>query len=93
VKVVIEDMFGKDQIIKVIRHNFLLQAMDLIHDHEIWGNENNFIGTVDMEDPFNPFKHGQCDSKVDEVVNGTWYKETVCECAKIAMENDSWYLD
>jgi len=85
VKVVIEeDTFGHDQIIKVIRPNFLLQAMDLIHDHEIWGNENNFIGTVDMEESFDPFKHEQCINTVDEVVNGAWYKDTVHECAKIA---------
>jgi len=92
VKVVIEDMFGKDQIIKVIRHNFLSQAMDLIHDHKIWGNKNNFIGTVNMDDPFDPFIHGRCDSSVDEVVDGTWYRETVTEFAKLLMESTSWYL-
>jgi len=32
--------------------------MDLIHDHEIWGNENNFIGAVSMDGPYNSFKHG-----------------------------------
>jgi len=58
--------------------------MDLIYDHEIWGNESNFIVTVGMEEPFNPFKHGHCDGKVDEVVDGVWCKETVHECAKIA---------
>ncbi len=58
--------------------------MDLIHDHKIWGNEKNFIGTICMEEPYNPFKYGQCDNKVDKVVDGFWYKETVQECAKIA---------
>jgi len=58
--------------------------MDLIHDHEIWGNETNFIRTINMGDPFNPFKYGRCDNKVDEVVDGAWYKHTVLECAKIA---------
>jgi len=37
-----------------------------------------------MEEPYNPFKYGQCDNKVDKVVDGFWYKETVQECAKIA---------
>ena len=47
--------------------------MDLIHDQEIWGNKNNFNGTIDMDDPFNPHKYGQCDERVDEVVDGMWY--------------------
>jgi len=84
INVMIEDMGGNEQTVNIIWQNFLLQAMDLIHDHEIWGNEKNFIGTVDMEDPFSPSKHGQCDNKVDEVVNGFWYKKTVEECKKIA---------
>jgi len=58
VKVTIEDPSGNDVVINVIRHNFLLQAMDLIHDHEIWGNESNFIGTVDMANPFDPTTYG-----------------------------------
>jgi len=28
-----------------------------------------FTGTVNMDDPFNLFKHGHCDNKVDEVVD------------------------
>ena len=84
VKVTIEDPSGNDVVIDVICHNFLLQALDLIHDHEIWGNESNFIGTVDMANPFDPMTYGQDDSKVDEVVDGVWYKQTVSECARIA---------
>ena len=84
VKVTIEDPSGNDVVIDVIRHNFLLQALDLIHDHEIWGNENNFIGTIDMANPFDPTTYGRDDGKVDEVVDGVWYKKTVSECAEIA---------
>jgi len=84
VNIAIEDISGNEQIIQVIRQIFLLQAMDLIHDHELWGNENNFIGTVGMDDPFNSFKHGRSDNKVDEIVDGVWYKKTVQECAQIA---------
>jgi len=84
IDVVVEDLSGNDQVISVIRHNFLSQAMDLIYDHEIWGNMSNFVGTVDINDPFNPLKYGRCDNKVDEVVDGSWYKNTVKECVKIA---------
>jgi len=91
VKLAIEDTFGKKQTIKGNGHDFLLQAMDLIYYPEIWGNESKNIGTVGMEEPFNPFKHGHCDGKVDEVVDGVWCKETVHECAKIAKgEIGSW---
>ena len=37
-----------------------------------------------MNNPFDPLKYGQCDNKVDKVLDGLWYKQTVCECAKIA---------
>jgi len=84
VDVKVEDPKGNDQTITVIRQNFLTQAMDLIHDHEIWGDCNNFTGTVSMDDPYNSFKHGRSDKKVDEVVDGIWYRQTVEECAKIA---------
>jgi len=58
--------------------------MDLIYDHEIWGNKDNFTGTVNMEDPFNPDSCGQSNNKVDKVVDGDWYKKTVQECKKLA---------
>jgi len=58
--------------------------MDLIHDHKIWGDEKAFLGTICMEEPCHPLKYGQSDNKVDEVVDGFWYKETVRECASIA---------
>ncbi len=48
------------------------------------GNASNFIGTVDMNDPFNPLKYGHCNNKIDEIVDGSWYKNTVKECEKIA---------
>jgi len=37
-----------------------------------------------MNDPFNPLKYGRCDNKVDEIVDGSWYKNTVKECEKFA---------
>jgi len=86
----IEDQDGNEHVFSMIWHNFLLQAMDLIHDHEIWGNENNFTGTVPMDDPYNCFSHGQKDNKVDEVVDGFWYKQTVQECAQIA--KGEWFV-
>jgi len=91
VNIAIEDISGNEQIIQVIRQIFLLQAMDLIHDHELWGNENNFIGTVGMDDPFNSFKHGRSDNKVDEIVDGVWYKKQFMNVHKLPMESVSWY--
>ncbi len=41
------------------------------------GDESNFIGTVDMDDPFDSFKYGQSDNKVNEVVDEDWYKNCV----------------
>jgi len=58
VKVTIKEPSGNNLIINVIRHNFLQQAMDLIHDHEIWGDTKNLVGTVDMNNPFDPLKYG-----------------------------------
>jgi len=49
--------------------------MDLIYNHEIWGNKNIFTATVNMDDQFNSFKHGHCDNRVDEVLDGVWYKK------------------
>jgi len=71
IDVSIKDMSGNEQTAKVIWQNSLLQAMDLIHNHVLWGNESNFI---DMDDPFDSFKYGQSDNKVDEVIDGVWYK-------------------
>jgi len=75
INVTIEDMSGNEQVVTIIHQNFLKQVMDLIHDQEIWGNKTNFNGTIDMDDPFNPHKYGQCDDRVDEVVDGMWYKK------------------
>jgi len=49
-----------------------------------YGEMNFFIGTVDMNDLNNCDKYGRCDNKVDKVVDGIWYKNTVQECAQIA---------
>ena len=46
-----------------------------------------------MDDPYSSFKHGKMDNKVDEVADGFWYKQTIEECAKLLMENDSWCWD
>jgi len=33
-----KDQQGNEQIVAIIQHNFLSQAIDLIHSHEIWGD-------------------------------------------------------
>jgi len=48
------------------------------------GTMKKFIGALAMDDPYNCFNHGQKDNKVDEVVDGFWYRQTVQECAEIA---------
>jgi len=58
--------------------------MDLTHDHEIWRIKYIFIGTVNKDDPLDSGKHQWCDNKVDEVVDGVWYKKTVQEYEKRA---------
>jgi len=74
VDVAIEDMLGAEQIISVVWQFFVASYGSNLWSW-IWGNENNFTGTVNMDDPFYSFNHRCCDNKVDEVVDGVWYKK------------------
>jgi len=61
--------------------------MDLINNHHIWSDMNNFIGMVDPTNPFSghspsPFGY------LDEVVDGSWYQPSYAECEKHANEED-----
>jgi len=44
---------------------------------------DNFIGTVDPNDPFSG-KSPRQDGLLDEIVDGAWYKNTYEECKAIA---------
>ena len=49
---------------EIICYDFKEQALDLIQDTDLWGNLDNFIGTVDPENPFSgksPRKDGLLD--------------------------------
>jgi len=72
---------------EIIWYDFKQQAMDLINDVSIWGNLDNFKGTVDPENPFSG-KSPREDGLLDEVVDGNWYKKTYEECKSIAGNDD-----
>jgi len=72
---------------EIIWYDFQKQAMDLINDVSIWGNLDNFRGTIDPNYPF-PAKPPRQDGLLDEVVDGNWYKKTYEECQAIAGDDN-----
>ena len=52
---------------------------------------NNFIGTVDPENPFSG-KSPRKDGLLDEIVDGAWYRKTYEECKTIAGDEIFWFL-
>jgi len=72
---------------EIIWYNFKEQALDLIHDIGIWGNLDNFEGTIDPKNPFSG-QSPRTDGLLDEVVDGAWYKRTYEECKAIAGDED-----
>jgi len=72
---------------EIIWYDFKEQALDLIHDINIWGDMNNFKGTVDPENPFSGLSP-RTDGLLDEVVDGAWYKRTFEECKAIAGDEE-----
>jgi len=59
---------------EIVWYDFKEQALDLIHDINIWGNMENFEGTVDPNNPFSG-KTPRTDGLLDEIVDGAWYKK------------------
>jgi len=72
---------------EIIWYDFKEQALDLIHDISIWGNMDNFKGTVDPNNPFSG-QSPRTDGLLDEVVDGSWYQRTYAECKEIAGNED-----
>jgi len=68
---------------EIICYDFKEQALDLIQDIDLWGNLDNFIGTVDPENPFSG-KSPRKDGLLDEIVDGAWYRRTYDQCKNIA---------
>jgi len=56
--------------VKVYTFDFLEQVMDLINDHHIWSDMNNFIGMVDPNNPFSGYSPSPFGC-LDEVVDGS----------------------
>jgi len=54
---------------------------------DIWGDLENFKGTVDPKHSFSG-KSSREDGLLDEVVDGDWYKWTYEECRSIAGDED-----
>ena len=60
-------------MLDVICFNAKNMILDLLDDHEIFGNLDNLV--VNATDPYMPYKN---DGKfVDEVLDGMWYRDTV----------------
>jgi len=76
---------------EIIWYDFKEQALDLIHDIGIWGNLENFEGTIDPKNPFSG-QSPRTDGLLDEVVDGAWYKKTYAECKEIAGDDDFFIL-
>ena len=72
--------------IPLIRYDFLDQAKDLINDHELWGDLDNFDGTINCNPDyyFSTKPTSKNNMMVDEVVSGKWYCKTYKTCSKIA---------
>jgi len=54
---------------EIICYDFKEQALDLIQDIDLWGNLDNFVGTVDPENPFSG-KTPRQGGLLDEIVDG-----------------------
>jgi len=74
-------------IAEIVWYDFKEQALDLIHDINIWGDMSNFVGTVDPNNPFSG-QSPRTDGLLDEIVDGAWYKKTYEECKVIAGDDE-----
>ena len=59
----------------------------MIHDISIWGNMDNFKGTVDPNNPFSG-QSPRTDGLLDEVMDGACYQRTYAECKEMAGDKD-----
>ena len=56
---------------------------DLLNDVSLFGNLDNFVGTIDMANPFGN-KASPAGGLVDEVHDGKWFQDTVKSCNVVA---------
>ena len=67
---------------QVVKYSFLEQVEDLLTDHTIFSDPANFTGVVsDLDNPFEEW--GPKDGSLDEIVSGTWYKDTYAQAKAI----------
>jgi len=83
----IEYSHGYHDTAEIICYDFKEVAFDLIQDINLWGNMENFIGTVDPNDPFSG-KSPRQDGLLGEIVDGAWYRNTYEECKAIAGDEE-----
>jgi len=65
-----------------VYYNFIDQVHNLLNDVSIWGDESNFKGTINMD---NPFSHEpiHADGLIDKIVNAHWYKKMNAQCKEL----------
>jgi hypothetical protein len=66
---------------QVVKFPFLEQVEDLLTDHTIFSDLDNFAGVIDPDNPFDEW--GPKDGSLDEIVSGTWYHETYSQAKHI----------
>lgn len=62
------------QILRCIGFEFKNQLLDLLDDSDIFGKLTNLVVNNDSN-PFSPYKNTS--NKIEEVLDGTWYRDTV----------------
>jgi len=69
--------------VTIVTYDFMDQVNDLLNDDTIFGNLDNFIGTIDMVDPFGN-KPPNAAGLVDKIHDGKWFQDTVKMCSLVA---------
>jgi len=60
-------------------YGFLEQVNDLLNDVTMFGNMSNFVGTININDPFSN-KLPCADGLIDEVHDVKWYHDMIKIC-------------
>jgi len=70
---------GLRDSVSIVYFDFLEQVNDLLNDASIFGNLSNFVGTININDPFS--NKAPCnDGLIDEVHDAKWYHDTIKIC-------------
>ena len=65
--------------VSIVYFDFLEQVNDLLNDVSIFGNMSNFVGMININDPFSN-KVPCADGLIDEVHDAKWYHDTIKIC-------------